>query len=84
MTNSYLPAVVSAKYVSDYLINISFDNSVQKVIDISQWFKGPIFGPLKSKAFFKKFFVDATSIAWPNGADIFPEALYDAEDANEK
>lgn len=84
MRSTYLPAVTAAKYVSDYLVDVTFDDGEKKRIDISQWFKGPIFDPLKNKAYFRKFFIDATALAWPNGADISPEALYDAEDVSER
>lgn len=78
---SYLPAVVQATYVTDYLVDVIFDNGTEKRIDISQWFKGPVFEPLRDKAYFRKFFIDSTTITWPNGADIAPEALYEAAEA---
>src|SRR5438270_12922360 len=81
MVSTYLPAVVGAKYASGYQLDITFDDGTQKTVDISQWFKGPVFEPLRKKTYFKKFFVEAASIAWPNGVDISPEALYDAKDA---
>jgi Protein of unknown function (DUF2442) len=80
MKTRYLPAVVRAKHVRSYLLEIHFDDGTQKLIDISQWFKGPVFEPLKSLTYFKKFFVEAATLAWPNGVDISPEALYSAQD----
>jgi hypothetical protein len=78
----YLPGVVAAKYVKDYKLDVSFNDGTRKKIDVSQWFKGPVFEPLREKAFFKKFFVEAGTVAWPNGVDIAPEALYDAENVS--
>ncbi len=74
-----LPSVTKAKYVSDYLIEIKFNDGTKKVIDFEPWLTGPIFKPLKNKVYFKKFFVDGPTIAWPNGADIAPETLYESE-----
>ncbi len=80
MTASYLPAVVRAKYVGDYVLDLTFDDGTQKLVDISQWFRGPVFDPLRNKSYFKKFFVEGTTVGWPNGVDIAPEALYEAVD----
>ena len=74
-----LPSVTRAKYVRDYLIEIKFNDGTKKVIDFEPWLTGPIFKPLTKKEYFKKFFVDGPTIAWPNGADIAPETLYTAE-----
>jgi len=77
---NYLPQVVSAKQVRGFIVATRFDDGSEKYVDISQWFKGPVFKPLKDSQFFKKFFVEAGTLAWPNGVDIAPEALYEADD----
>lgn len=77
---TYLPQVTEAKRVRGFVVATKFDDGTEKHIDISQWFRGPVFKPLKDTSFFKKFFVDAGTLAWPNGVDIAPEALYKAKD----
>jgi hypothetical protein len=34
---------------------------------------------VEEQSLFQKLFVDGPTIAWPNGADIAPETLYEAE-----
>ena len=77
---NYLPQVTEARRVRGFVIATRFDDGTEKHIDISQWFRGPVFKPLKDANVFKKFFVDAGTLAWPNGVDIAPEALYQAKD----
>jgi hypothetical protein len=73
-----LPSVTKATYVKEYFIEIKFNDGTKKTIDFEDWLTGPVFKPLKNKNYFKKFFVDGPTIAWPNGADIAPETLYEA------
>jgi hypothetical protein len=73
-----LPSVTKAKYVNDYLIEVKFNDGTKKIIDFKSWLSGPVFKPLRNKDYFKKFFIDGPTIAWPNGADIAPETLYAA------
>ena len=63
-----------------FVVATRFDDGTEKQVDISQWFKGPVFKALRESKFFKKFFIEAGTLAWPNGVDIAPEALYQAED----
>ena len=75
----HLPHVTKADYESGYTIRTTFDDGTTKLIDFAPWLKGPVFAALKSKKFFKSFFLDGGTVAWPNGADIAPETLYAAD-----
>ena len=81
---SYLPQVTGARHIGGFVISTRFDDGTEKHIDVSQWFKGPVFEPLKNLKFFKKFFIEAGTLAWPNGVDIAPEALYAARESSTK
>ena len=76
----YLPSVIKADYSGEYIIELTFDDGTRKAVDFSVWLSGAIFEPLKDKAMFKKFFLDGSTVAWPNGADIAPETLYAAKE----
>ena len=79
---TYLPQVTGAHYLSGFIVSTRFADGTEKHIDISQWFKGPVFEPLKNRKLFTKFFIEAGTLSWPNGVDIAPEALYAARDAS--
>jgi Protein of unknown function (DUF2442) len=81
---TYLPQVTEAHHVREFIVSTRFDDGTEKYIDISQWFNGPVFEPLKDPKFFKKFFVEAGTLAWPNGVDIAPEALYAARESSRR
>jgi hypothetical protein len=46
-------------------------------MDFQGWLEGPVFEPLKDPSYFQQFFTDGGTVAWPNGADIAPETLYE-------
>jgi hypothetical protein len=72
-----IPCVIKAEYRGGHRIHVIFDDSSEKTIDFRRWLKGPVFEPLKDVKYFRRFFLDGWTIAWPNGADIAPEALYE-------
>ena len=75
-----LPCVVEAKHDGRFRISLVFEDKTTKTVDFRPWLKGPVFAPLRDVKYFQRFFLDGGTVAWPNGADIAPEALYEAED----
>ena len=74
---NFLPTVVRAEYRGGYRIYLEFNDGVENTVDFSQWLDGPVFEPLKSPEYFQRFFLDGGTVAWPNGADVAPETLYE-------
>ena len=74
---TFLPSVVRAEYCGGYRIHLTFNDNSEKTIDLRQWLVGPVFEPLKNPKYFRRFFLDGGTVAWPNGADIAPETLYE-------
>jgi hypothetical protein len=57
---------------------LSFADGVEGEVDLSRYLGyGPVFKPLADEEFFRQLRVEAGTIAWPNGADIAPERLYE-------
>jgi hypothetical protein len=75
---TFLPSVVRAEYRDGYRIHIVFNDGSENTVDFRPWFNGPVFAPLANVEYFKHFFLDGGTVAWPNGADVAPETLYDA------
>lgn len=75
-----IPCVTRAEYRGDYRIRVTFDDRSEKTIDFRRYLKGPVFEPLKDLKYFRRFFLDGWTVAWPNSADIAPEELYEGAD----
>ena len=73
-----LNEVVSIKYIDSFIYHLVFDDGIKGDIDFSRYLsKGTVFDPLKEKSFFKTARIEGGTIAWPNGADVAPETLYE-------
>jgi len=70
--------IIEAKYLSDYKIEVLFNNGQKGVADLSRVLKGKIFEPLKEKTVFAQLKIDKEleTIVWQNGADLAPEFIY--------
>ncbi len=73
-----LNEVSAIEYRQGYVFHVVFDDGLEGDIDFTLYIaKGPIFKPLEDLAFFRQAQVEGGTIAWPNGADIAPETLYE-------
>ena len=71
--------VVSADYVENYKIQVTFENGKSGIIDFLPYIKkGGIYSKLKDIDYFKRFSInnELGIITWENRIDIAPETLY--------
>ncbi len=71
--------IITAEYIGDYKIKLSFNNGYSGVVDLQEKIYNDhrkIFTPLKDKTFFQSFKQHFGTIEWGNGLDLAPEYLY--------
>ena len=75
---TFLPSIIRADYRGGFRIRLTFNDLSEGTVDFRAWLDGPVFEALKKPVYFRAFFLDGGTVAWPNGADIAPETLYEA------
>lgn len=73
-----LHVVTNAKWIREFIVELTFDNSRRAQVDLKRYLGKGVFKSLINLKEFKKFKVDPElgTLAWPNGADIDPQTLY--------
>ena len=70
--------VTSIEYRDGYTFHVVFDDGLEGDVCLAEYVgKGPVFAPLRDVAYFRQARIEGGTIAWPNGADIAPETLYE-------
>jgi hypothetical protein len=73
-----LEVVTAVKVIPPYSLEVTFDDGVVKVVEFDPHVRGKAFEPLRDPAVFAQARIEGGTVAWPNGADIAPEFLYEA------
>ena len=69
-------SVKSVKSISDFQLELGFENGEVRVFDMKPYLDYGVFKELLDKSLFDSVFVSFDSIQWPNGVDLDPEVLY--------
>ncbi len=71
--------VTHVRILARYVVQLTFADGSERVIDLEPLLWGPMFEPLLADySLFRRVAVDsdAGTIVWPNGADISPRTLF--------
>ncbi len=76
------PRVTGVKVVPPYRLTLTFADGTTGTVDCAPWVleqDAGIFAPLRDPSLFAQVFLDhdAGTVAWPNGADVDPDTLYE-------
>jgi hypothetical protein len=71
--------LIEAHYLDDFRVALTFSDGREGVFlgrDLLQR-SGPLLVPLRDEAYFKRVFIDAGALCWPNGLELSPQRLYE-------
>ena len=69
--------IKSAKYVSDYILELTFDTGEVKRFDFSSLYNEGICRKLQDMSYLKNFTLDGFTVDWNNEIGFAPEYLYE-------
>lgn len=70
------PPVIKVLPLTDYQLQLTFQNGEEGIFDMKPYLSLPIFQPLNDLLMFNKVRVCFDTIAWEGDIDIDPETLY--------
>ncbi len=79
--NDEHPEVMEVRAVEQlggFTVRLRFGNGEVRELDLERYLHGPILEPLRrDPELFRRMHIEGGTIAWPNGADVVPETLYE-------
>ncbi|MEW5782786.1 MAG: DUF2442 domain-containing protein [Pseudomonadota bacterium] len=69
--------ILTARYLGDFKIMLAFSDGVEGEFDAHALLsrQGPLLEALRDENYFRRFFVDAGALCWPNGLELSPARL---------
>lgn len=71
--------VIEARYLGKFQIAVVFSDGKEGAFDGSVLLQnnGSLLEPLRDENYFRRFFIDAGTLCWPNGLELSPARLYE-------
>ena len=71
--------LIKAGYQGEFQVSLRFSDGKEGVFDGRELLKrsGPLLEPLRDEAYFKRMFIDAGALSWPNGLELSPTRLHE-------
>ncbi len=71
--------LIKAHYLGDFCVALTFSDGRQSVFLGRELLQrnGPLLVPLRNESYFKRVFIDAGALCWPNGLELSPQRLYE-------
>ena len=72
--------ILNARYDGNFSITLQFSDGSEGHFNAAAYLKdrsGSLLTALKYEAFFKRFFIDAGALCWPNGLELSPQRLHE-------
>jgi len=72
--------VIEARYQGDFQVALKFSNGKEGTFDGRSLLQrtGSLLEPLRAESYFRRLFIDAGALCWPNGLELSPARLYQA------
>jgi len=69
--------VIAARYIGDFQVALQFSDGAEGVFDGHALLlrEGSLLVPLHEEGYFRRCFVDAGALCWPNGLELSPARL---------
>jgi len=70
--------VLTINSIADFILEIDFSNGETAHFDGENYLasrSGPLLEPLREAAYFRRCFIDAGAICWPNGLELSGERM---------
>ncbi len=72
-----MPSVARIEVRQGHTLYVEFADGIAGEVDLSERLFGPTFEPLRDLNLFRQARIDEFgAVAWPNGADLAPDALH--------
>ena len=71
--------LIETRYQGDFQVALRFSDGKEGIFDGHALLKrsGPLLEPLRDEVYFRRVFIDAGALCWPNGLELSPARLHE-------